>query len=57
MDEKIIKVQRHYPYSQKITLPKEFCQALNIDDESWLKIMLDEKNQRLILKLERKAHE
>ena len=53
-NSKRVKIQRHYPYSFKITLPKDFCDFLKINDETWIKIKLDKKENRMIMELERK---
>jgi hypothetical protein len=53
-NNKKIKIQRHYPYSYKITLPKEYCDYLAINDETWINIILDKKENRMIMELERK---
>jgi bifunctional DNA-binding transcriptional regulator/antitoxin component of YhaV-PrlF toxin-antitoxin module len=48
-NSKRIKIQRHYPYSYKITIPKEYCDFLEINDETWINISLDKEGNRIIL--------
>lgn len=50
MLKKMIKVIKHYPYSNKIILPKKFCQILNIKENEKIICQLDEDKKEIILK-------
>lgn len=54
MTKKNIKVIKHYPYSLKTILPKDFCRALGITENTILTCEIDLKNQSLILKKKKK---
>lgn len=57
MNEKVVKVQYHPPYSRRIILPKEFCTDLEIGPDDYITIELDQKNNSMILKKRGKKNE